>query len=138
MKQTRKAKGIANQAVSAERAIDAAQNQDDATEHAQKVIYGRPYISVPQINSEFRRKSKKKDSGSNEDSMVDVFLKTMEHITSEQPSFSFDDVIALLRIYQFPNLELKALFDRWIQEMTLWHKVTVCSLVYDSPVYLIT
>lgn len=107
------------------------------SEQASQIIYGRPYVSTPDANRLFRKKYKRKDVGANEDNMLDVFLRTMEHLTSVQQSFGFEDVAVLLRVYQYPGNEVKELFDAWINEMERWGKVeAVSASCYDTPVYL--
>jgi len=129
-------------ATDAEDAIAAAESLDEQM-NANKVAdprkggYGFPYITTPDANADFKRKFKKNDFGSNEDNMLDVFLRATEHLSTSVGSFTFDDIAKLLRIYQFPNLELKALFDRWVEAMERVNKLQRVKVTcYDTDVYL--
>ena len=100
--------------------------------------YGRPVITVDALNKLFRKQcatSAEESDGRNEHSIVDVFLKSMEHLVGSSPSFTFSDVSMLLRPYQYPLAELKRLFDLWVSFAKQWHKVRGCSAVYDEEVF---
>jgi hypothetical protein len=133
MKQIRKAKGIANQAVSAENAIDAAHKQDEQP----RITAGFAYVTLKKANELFRAKqptkSQTRDEGRNE--FVDLFLGATEVCAPTGESFTFNDFAVLLRPYQPDPATLKTLFSSWIVFLEGLGKIEKLLGCYDEYVY---
>ena len=118
--------------------VNQEQQRQPGSVHVHSCTYGRPVITVDALNTLFRKQcatTAEESEGANEHSIVNVFLKSMEHLVGSSPSFTFSDVSMLLRPYQYPLAELKRLFDSWVAFAKQWHKVSGCSAVYDEEVF---
>jgi hypothetical protein len=134
MKQTRKAKGTANQAVSAEQAIDTAQKQEDQP----RITAGFAYITLKKANEMFRAtlptKQQVRDEGRNE--FVDLFLGATEVLGgSTEKSFTFNDLAMLLQPYAPDPSSLKTIFSSWISFLESIGKIEKLLGCYDEYVY---
>jgi hypothetical protein len=96
-------------------------------------------LKVPKelANAEFiNALGKKKDNGANQSSAA-LFLQVMENIEATKPVFSIGDVQYYSKVFELDPIQVKWMFDKFVEVYSRLNKLTVIEGCMDSPVYVL-
>ena len=79
---------------------------------------------------------KRKDNGENQTSAA-IFLQILANIEATKPAFQFSDFLYYCLPFELDPLEVKVMFDKFVQVYSRLNKLTVIEGCYESPTYVL-